>query len=131
MVAAAAPPASRYPIQRTRLEPAARFQLGQRPAGRSPATAATAAPAPAPTPRTPQRRRTFQEQRRQGQDYDQAGHDERDTADQGAEAAADPVGAEDRQLSGGGSGQQVAGGDGVLELLPIQPALAVHAELAQ
>jgi hypothetical protein len=53
MVAAAVPPASRYPIQRTRLDPAARFHLG--PASDQPAwtaTAATAAPAPAPVPRT-------------------------------------------------------------------------------
>ena len=52
MVAAAVPPASRYPTHRTR-RALARFQLGS--SSDQPAwiaTAATAAPAPAPSPRT-------------------------------------------------------------------------------
>ena len=53
MVAAEAPPASRYPVQRSRRELAARFQLGGTSAQPAwTATAATAAPAPAPAPRT-------------------------------------------------------------------------------
>ena len=79
----------------------------------------------------PQRRGTGQEQRRQGQDHDQPGHDERRPAGQRAEAAADPPGAEDRQLGGGRAREQVAGRDRVLEFPRVQPFPALDAQFPQ
>jgi hypothetical protein len=77
------------------------------------------------------RRCAGQKRRGQGQDENQAGHDERGPAQQRAAAATDAPGAEDRQLGGGGSWQQVAGGDGVFELDRRQPAPALDAQFAQ
>ena len=86
---------------------------------------------PRPGPLHPQRRRAFQEQRGQREDADEAGDDEGQAAGQRAQPAADPPGAEDGQLGGGRTRQQVAGADGVLEFLRVQPPPAVHAQLAQ
>ena len=149
MVAAEAPPASRYPVQRSRREqpgpaqppgtgpaqlpgsggafPARRHQ---RPAGLD-CDRGDRRPRPCSCPAYPQRRGPGQEEHRQGQDHDQARHDERGPAGQRARAAADPPGAEDRQLGGGGPREQVARGDRVLELPGVQPPLVVHAQLAQ
>ena len=79
----------------------------------------------------PGRRGAGEEQRGQREDDDQAGHDERDSAEQRADPAADLPGAEDRQLGGGRAGQQIARGDGVFELALGQPFPALHTQLAQ
>src|SRR5215475_161824 len=79
----------------------------------------------------PQRRRGAKEQDRQRQDNDQSGDDERGTPDQRPRPAAQPPGAEDRELGGCRAGQQVAGRDRVLELLGVQPFAALHAQVAQ
>ena len=79
----------------------------------------------------PARRRVGEEQRRQREDHDQPGHDEARAADQGASDAADPPGAEDRQLSRGGARQQAGRRDAVLELAGRQPAALLHAQLPQ
>ena len=79
----------------------------------------------------PQRRGRAEEQGGQGQDGDQAGDDERGTADQRAQAAAQPPRAEDRQLGGGRAGQQVTDRDGILELLRVQPFALLDAQIAE
>ena len=79
----------------------------------------------------PERRVGGQKQRRQGQDHDEAGHDETDAADYRAGRAGEAPGAEDRELGRCGAGQQVGGGDAVFELVGRQPAALFHAELAQ
>ena len=129
-----APPASRYPVQRSRRDrqPAGAFpaRRHQRPPAWT-ATAATAAPAPAPAPRThsggvPARKST-----------DRA----RITTRPGTMNAAPPASAPGRPRTRqaqkiaswveAGPGQQVARGDRVLELPGVQPPLVVHAQLAQ
>ena len=65
------------------------------------------------------------------QDEDEPGEDERRAADESPCAAAKPPGAVDGQLGGRRAGEEVARGDGVLELLGAQPAALVHAEAAK
>ena len=64
----------------------------------------------------PKRRRVGEEERRESEDRDEPRKDERDAPDQAADAAAKPPGAVDRELRRRGAGQEVAGGDRVLEL---------------
>ncbi len=79
----------------------------------------------------PVRRRAGEEHGREHEDPDEPGNDERDATDDRAHRSRDPPGAEDRQLRGGGTRQQVAGSDRVLELLRREPPLAIDAELAE
>jgi hypothetical protein len=75
----------------------------------------------------PQRRLALEEQHREGEDEDQAGDDERRASEQSANSAPDPPGAEDRQLGRGGTGQQIAHRDGVLEHLRREPFAVLDA----
>ncbi len=75
--------------------------------------------------------RAGEEQRGEREDQHQPRDDERHAADDRAGRAAHSSGAVDRELCRGGSGQQVAGGDPVFELIFGQPPAAVHAEIAQ
>jgi len=79
----------------------------------------------------PQRRRAAQEQCGEGEDHDQAGHDERGTAHERSGPAAEPPGAEDSRLGRGRAWQQVAGGDRVLELLRVQRLALLDAQVTQ
>src|SRR5918994_5316850 len=72
-----------------------------------------------------------EEHDRKRQDRGESRKDEREAAHDGAHRPGDAPGTEDRQLGGGGAGQQVARGNGVLELVRCQPLLPVDAELAQ
>ncbi len=79
----------------------------------------------------PDRRRARQEEHRESQDHQQAGQDEAEAPEQRARAATHPPGAEDRQLGRRRAGEQVAGGDRVLELVRREPGPPLDAELAQ
>jgi hypothetical protein len=57
-----------------------------------------------------------EEDRRERQDRDESGQDERKPTDQAANAAAKAPGAVDRKLRRGRAGEEVAGGDRILEL---------------
>jgi hypothetical protein len=67
----------------------------------------------------------------QREDEHQAGQDERRTARQGTAGTADTPRAEDRELSGRRTGQQVAGGQRVLEFGGVQPLLPLDAQITQ
>ena len=137
-VAAATPPATRYAIQRpcaarvprvtpARPPPARRDQAhrgghGHRRHGRARSGRRT---------RDPSRRAGRQEEGREPEDDDQPGDDEADPAEDRAGRTAQPPGAEDGQLGRGGPGQQVAGGQPVLEVVRRQPLPVRHAQLAQ
>src|SRR5262249_24211993 len=82
-------------------------------------------------PAHPVRRRAREEERREGDDRQQPGKDERKPADDGADATAQPPGAEDRELSRRGPREEVAGGDRVLELGCRQPVVPLDAEPAK
>jgi glutamate---cysteine ligase / carboxylate-amine ligase len=79
----------------------------------------------------PERRRVREEERGEGDDRDEPGKDERRAPEETADAAAKPPGAVDRELRRRGAGQEVAGGDRILELRRREPAALLHAELAQ
>ena len=79
----------------------------------------------------PGRQVASQEQGRQAQDDDQARHDETGAAQQCPGQPAQPPGTEDGQLGGGRAGEQVGGGDPVLEFVRRQPGTVIDAELAQ
>ena len=79
----------------------------------------------------PARRRGRKEERRERNDQQQPRHDERQPADERANPAAQPPRAIDRKLRRGRPRQQVAGGNRVLEVLPVQPASADDTELAK
>ena len=77
----------------------------------------------------PARRGAGQEERGQPKDQHEAGPDEADAADERTEPAAEPPGAEDRELRRRGPGEQVAGGNRVLEVARLDPAAPLDAEL--
>ena len=109
-----------------------RFQL----AGTSPnaawsATAGTAAPAPAAAPRIQSGGLLAKKTGREGQDQDQPRDDEAHPADDGTDPAAQPPGAEDGQLRRRRTGQEVGGGDGVFELLGVDPVPLLDAHAPQ
>ena len=82
-------------------------------------------------PPNPQRGMVRQEQRRQGEDGDEAGHDEADAADHRSHCASYPPCTEDRQLGRGGAGQEVGGRYSVFEFIGRQPASLVDAQCAE
>ena len=73
--------------------------------------------------------RGAQEERRQRDDQDEAGKDEAEPADQRTGEAARPPGRVDRELRRGRPGEEVGGGEPVLELLRRHPPAALDDEL--
>ncbi len=79
----------------------------------------------------PGRRAAGETEDRQRDDEHQPGHDEADAAADSTNRPPQPPGAEDGQLGGGRSRQQVGGRDAVLELLGSHPAALLDAEATQ
>ena len=79
----------------------------------------------------PQRWVAGQEQHREAEDEDEPGDDEGQASDERADAPALPPGAVDRELRRGRPGQEVAGGDRVLEVVGLHPAAALDAQPAE
>ncbi len=65
------------------------------------------------------------------EDQREPGGDEAETAEQRSGRSAQPPRAVDRELRGGGPGQDVDRGERPLELIVAEPVLALHAQLAQ
>jgi hypothetical protein len=76
-------------------------------------------------------RRAAQEHHCQREDRRESGKDERRATGDGAERSRDPPCTEDRQLGGRGTGEQIARGEGVLEVVRGQPSAPVDAQVTQ
>ena len=69
-----------------------------------------------------------QEDGREGQDEEQARDDEAQASHERPGSPSQAPGAEDRELGGGGAGQEVRGGNAVFELSGGQPVALLHAQ---
>ena len=74
---------------------------------------------------------TCQEDRRERQDEREPGNDEAQPAEESADRPPQAPRAVDGQLGRGRAGQEVGGGDGVLELLRLDPLSLLDAHAAE
>jgi hypothetical protein len=79
----------------------------------------------------PARRRSREEERGERQDQDEPGDDEAKTAHERSRPAPEAPGAVDRELGRGGTRQEVARRDRVLEVPRLDPAPPLHAQPTQ